>query len=177
MPLTGEAKREWQRTYDKTRRSIGRQVKREVVALVEGGASGHAVSRAILEGAREKLQTVLTEQGLLPTLVVAKVREKLDATRPYMLSVEGEKGKREAIEGDDNDAQLRACELAIKLHERAGTIPAPAGGNGGGTTINVFEVVYAPQITDPRLIPAIDAAPDEDPRVVDAQVLDSSDDA
>jgi len=176
MPLTGEAKREWQRTYDKERRSIGREVKRQVVALVEGGAPGHVVSRAILDGAREKLQTVLTDQGLIPTLVVAKVREKLEATRPYMLSVEGEKGKRVAIEGADNDAQLRACDLAIRLQERAGTIPTaaqPAGGAGG-----LHYHLHLGELAQPeRLIPAIDAAPDADQRVIDAQVLDSSDDA
>src|SRR3990167_7953639 len=171
MPLTGEAKREWQRIYDRERRKQGRMIAKTVKALVHQDAPLPTVSQEILQAAQGRLQTILTDQGLHADLLVAKVRDKLAASKHQ--TVAGE-----AIEADDNDAQLRAVEIGIRLHERAGTIPAPAGGNGGGgTTINVFEVVYAPQIADPRLIPAIDAASDADPRVIDAQVLDSSDDA
>ncbi|HAM39830.1 MAG TPA: hypothetical protein DCP69_00450 [Candidatus Omnitrophica bacterium] len=170
MPLTGDAKREWQRIYDRQRRQQGRIIAKTVKALATDTPLP-TVSQEILHAAQGRLQTILTDQGLHADLLVAKVRDKLAASRHQ--TVAGE-----AIEADDNDAQLRAVEIGIRLHERAGTIPAPAGGNGGGgTTINVFEVVYAPQIADPRLIPAIDAASDADPRVIDAQVLDSSDDA
>ena len=188
MPLTGEAKVEHNRQAYLKRKLERMTLRPREMRVIEGIAEGKTAVQALRDAGMsptngtlkarlapsgdlaQGLKVLLEQRGLTLDRVVKKVEGKLDSTRHQ--TVGGV-----AIEADDNDAQLRAVEIGIRLHERAGTIPAPAGGNGGGTTINVFEVVYAPQIADPRLIHALDAAPDADPRVIDAQVLDSSDDA
>ena len=70
--------------------------------------------------------------------ILRKVSRKMEATRLFNAA----KGRdadgnsvTECIVAQDNDAQLRATEIALDLAERAGTIPSasqgPAGGGGG----------------------------------------------
>jgi hypothetical protein len=121
MPLNGEAKREWQRNYMRAKRRAESpqaeaiaKVMRDALGTQRRGRPAAIPAEAIAEG-QAVLQAVLRETGLDIKTLVIKIAEQLQAQRPY--------GK-EAILSADNDAQLRACELAIKLHERAGTIPA-----------------------------------------------------
>ena len=190
MPLTGDAKAAYNERYYRARRvrEVTATLRPREMKTLEGIVSGKSVAAA-LTGAgfhpssstmrqrlrpggdlAEGLQVLLKSEGLTLQTLVSKTQKKLDAQRRYG---SGE----DAIVADDNDAQLRAVEIGLRLHERAGTIPSAPGNGGGGTTINVFEVLYSPQIQDQRLIPAIDAPPDADPRVIDAQVLGFSDDA
>ncbi|KKL41724.1 hypothetical protein LCGC14_2367450, partial [marine sediment metagenome] len=93
-------------------------------ALVPQRGGQRKFRRKQVDTAQAALDLALRSNKLGLKRVISKVADKLDATKPYMLSVEGEKGKRVALDADDNDAQLRACDLAMKLHERAGRIPA-----------------------------------------------------
>lgn len=82
------------------------------------------------------LGKLLDETGAGLKRVVAKAGDKLEARRVFNASKgRDEKGRSvtECIEVADNDAQLRAAELLIGLHERAGTIPTSAaqGVTGG----------------------------------------------
>jgi hypothetical protein len=71
--------------------------------------------------------------------ILRKFAEKLEAKK--LLVSRGSHGL-ETLEADDNDAQLRAAEGAVRLHERAGTIPAPSEPHGPGASITVIEVNY-----------------------------------
>ena len=70
--------------------------------------------------------------------MLRKVGEKLEATRWFNAAkvVRG-KSVTEAIVAGDNDAQLRAADLAIRLHERAGTIPTTQDQGRGGSGVSV----------------------------------------
>lgn len=132
MPLTGDAKTAYQRDYMQGRRSKDVQVAADAVARVIAPRRGRPrkLTDKQADTARAALTLAMRSNKLSLSRVVGKVAEKLDATKPYMLSVEGEKGKRIALDAADNDAQLRACDLAIKLHERAGKIPSASPDDG-----------------------------------------------
>ena len=167
MPLTGEAKREYQRVY--MRGYAQAKTKRGVVAAVRDALGVRLPGKPVQvsEAAKQVLAETLRSKSLDLDKIITTVHDSLAAERPY--------GK-DAISGPDNDARLRACDIGLRLHERAGTIPTvaqPAGGAGG-----LHYHLHLTELAQPeRLIPALDAAPDADPRVLDAQVLDSSDDA
>ncbi len=81
---------------------------------------------------REQLEQAMDLAGLTLPRVLDKLNAKMDAKR--LVSI----GK-EAIETEDNDAQLRATEQVIKLHDRAGTLPSAQEGSGSShITVNVL---------------------------------------
>ena len=151
MPLTGEAKRKWQREYMRAKRARARgetpvaemtRPQREAVvlkALMTGSRA--TVDRALEQTGltRQELTRQLTESGLSMRRILRKFAEKLEAKK--LLVSRGSHGL-ETLEADDNDAQLRAAEGAVRLHERAGTIPAPSEPHGPGASITVIEVNY-----------------------------------
>ena len=190
MPLQGEAKTEHNRQAYLKRKLERMTLRPREMRVIEGIAEGKTAVQALRDAGMsptngtlkarlapsgdlaQGLKVLLEQRGLTLDRVVAKVESKLDSTRPLRMA--GADG--EAIVADDNDAQLRAVEIGIRLHERAGTIPTatqPAGGAGG-----LHYHLHLTELAQPECsIPAIDAASDADPRVIDAQVLDSSDDA
>lgn len=157
MPLKDEAKREYQREYMRRKRAgeiPAREVpveadltprpreQRVIQALVTGEAK--TLSAAMIKAGfnptsktvrdrftpggdlREVLDQELTKAGLTLPRILGKVAAKLDAKKH--MTVAGD-----AIIAEDNDAQLRATDQAIRLHERAGTIPgAPQDERGSG---------------------------------------------
>jgi hypothetical protein len=56
----------------------------------------------------------------------------MDAKKQIMMGKVG-------ISVDDNDAQLRATEQVLKLHERSGRIPSNKEQNGGANIIVIIE--------------------------------------
>jgi len=146
MPITGEAKRKWQREYMRVKRARARgetpvkemtRPEREAVvlkALISGNRA--TVDRALEQTGitRQELTRQLTEAGLPIMRILRKFAEKLDAKKS--LVSRGSHGV-DTIESDDNDAQLRAAEGALRLHERAGTIPIAPEGSQGGSHITV----------------------------------------
>ncbi len=81
---------------------------------------------------REQLEQAMEKAGLTLPRILDKLNAKMDATR--LINV----GK-QAISTEDNDAQLRATELVIKLHDRTGKLPtAQEGSSGSNITVNVL---------------------------------------
>jgi hypothetical protein len=66
---------------------------------------------------RLELDKQLQTAGLTLEFALQRVRAKIDSKRLVVVN-------KVAIETEDNDAQLRAIENVLKLHERAGRIPA-----------------------------------------------------
>lgn len=103
---------------------------------------GQTVVDALLERFRDNLgdetiqallRTELAQAGLTTASAVRKIRDKMDAQKT--LTIAGQ-----AHTQDDNDAQLRAVEQAIKLMERAGTMPSAPQSveTGSQITVNVM---------------------------------------
>lgn len=90
-------------------------VARAITRVVRG--EGGQLADPVRETAQAALSLALRSNGLTVDRVISKVSDKLGAVRHQ--TVAGV-----AIEADDNDAQLRAAELGLRLHERAGTIPS-----------------------------------------------------
>lgn len=140
MPLTGERAREYHREYMRNRRAMAKQAGKLVKQAVTGlGRPITTATDEVKAVSQHALNMVLKAHGLELSRIVGKVNEKLDATRYY-------NGKDETILAQDNDAQLRAAEIAIGLHERAGTIPSSATSAPGGNSVTIVEMHYhAPQ--------------------------------
>ena len=179
MPLQGDAKREYQRVYMRGRRNPHVQAVAEAITAVIKPRHGRPriVSQPVQEAAQAGLALALRSNKLDLGELLPALREKVQARRMFNAAkIVNGKSVTEAIAIDDNDAQLRAIEQALDLHAKAGTIPTatqPAGGAGG-----LHYHLHLTELAQPECsIPAIDAAPDADQRVIDAQVLDSSDDA
>jgi len=153
MPLTGEAKRRYNVMYHARRTGKLDHIRPREVKVIEGIAEGKSVAQA-LQGAgfsasstslrerlrpggdlAEALRVLLTAKGLTMDALIGKAKDKLDAQRRYG---SGE----DAVIADDNDAQLRAVEIGLRLHERAGTIPAQAQSGAGNVSLTVVEVNY-----------------------------------
>ena len=105
-------------------------------AMMQAGINPHSTSirRRLAEGGdlRQQLDEALEAAGLTLPRVLQKLNAKMDATR--IISVD-----KKAIETEDNDAQLRATEQVIKLHDRAGTLPSAQEGSGSSNiTVNVL---------------------------------------
>lgn len=79
---------------------------------------------------REQLEKAMDTAGLTLPSCLIKLKAKMDATKP--LTIAGE-----AITTDDNDAQLRAVDMSLKLLDRAGKLPAEQESGSGGSTITV----------------------------------------
>ena len=158
MPLTGQAKTTYQREYMRRRRvGVTSEIRPREARVIESMVAGKSVSASLREagfsnGALRKrlrpggdlgeaLRRTLDDKGLTLDRVIGKVATKMDATRRYG---SGE----DAIVADDNDAQLRATDQAIRLHERAGTIPAAAASGGGAGGLH-----YHLHLGDLRSIP------------------------
>ena len=133
MPLTGEAKREWQRGYMRRYRQPVKVAKEQIKQAVE---SSRALAGLSVLVSQEVLRDQLQKLDLPLSLTIQTVKALHEAERPY---------GRDAISGPDNDARARACELSLKLHERAGTIPAGVQQSGNGThiTVNVLRFDHA----------------------------------
>jgi len=135
MPLQGEAKTEHNRQAYLKRKLERMTLRPREMRVIEGIAEGKTAVQALRDAGMsptngtlkarlapsgdlaQGLKVLLEQRGLTLDRVVAKVESKLDSTRPLRMA--GADG--EAIVADDNDAQLRAVEIGIRLHERAGT--------------------------------------------------------
>jgi len=105
-------------------------------AMMQAGINPNstAIRRRLGEGGdlREQLAEALDAAGLTLPRVLQKLNDKMDSKR--LVSI----GK-EAISTDDNDAQLRATEQVIKLHDRAGNLPAAQeSGTSAPITVNIL---------------------------------------
>ena len=76
---------------------------------------------------REELDKALEAAGITLPRTLQRLSDKLDATKTVVLD-------KVPTNVDDNDAQLRAIEQTLKLHERAGRIPSA---EQGGTTVKI----------------------------------------
>jgi hypothetical protein len=74
----------------------------------------------------------MVEAGLTLPFALNKLFSKMDAKKQIMMGKVG-------ISVDDNDAQLRATEQVLKLHERSGRIPSNKEQNGGANIIVIIE--------------------------------------
>lgn len=146
MPLTGDAKREYQRVYQRQVRKTA-AIAASVIAHAVKPSSGlpTQIPAEAHHAAQSVLQAILERQGLTVDRIVAKAREKLDATTKKTIA-------RKATTLADNDAQLRAADLAIRLHERAGTIPAIQEQARGGTGLSVQINFVMPNRPQPVVI-------------------------
>lgn len=79
---------------------------------------------------RQELDKQLETAGLTVPFALQKLRAKMDATKT--LTVAGD-----ALTTDDNDAQLRATDMTIKLLDRAGRLPGEPDKAVSSTTLNV----------------------------------------
>lgn len=106
-------------------------------AMVQAGfnPTSRSVRDEFLPGRNlhKQLMDALEEAGITLPFMTKKLYAKIEAKKH--MTIAGE-----ATEVDDNDAQLRALDIAIKLHDRAGTLPAmsESGGNGSTITVNVL---------------------------------------
>jgi|KBSMisStaDraftv2_1062788.scaffolds.fasta_scaffold06274_5 hypothetical protein len=84
---------------------------------------------------RAELDKNMETAGLTVPFALSKLRAKMDARKH--LTVAGE-----ALETEDNDAQLRATDMTIKLLDRAGKLPAEqeAIQGSGQITVNVLVI-------------------------------------
>ena len=127
MPLTGERRRTYDREYKRKRRAsvqIAAQAIVESVGAVARQSGGQTlVDRAAVTVGPGLIREALERSNLKLQRITDTVGAQLDAERPMMVRDGDEDGKRVTITTADNDARLRACEIGIKLHERAGTIP------------------------------------------------------
>lgn len=82
---------------------------------------------------REELDRQLEEAGLTLPLAIKRLSTKLDATKRLTIA-----GEAETV--DDNDAQLRAIDMTLKLHERTGRIPSAqeSAASGAQITVNIL---------------------------------------
>jgi hypothetical protein len=136
MPLTGDAKREYMRLYMRTIRARAREAGKLVSAAVQATQRRQQAQPVRVENTvKTVLGLTLVNKGLTLDRVCGKIADKLEAKRHQTVA-----GK--AMCADDNDAQLRATEQAIRLHERAGTIPAQAQSTSGNMSLTVIEVNY-----------------------------------
>lgn len=143
MPLSGEAKAKYNERYYRTRRAreVMSKLRPREIRVIEGITEGKTVGQALSAAGfhpnsstlrerlrhggdmAEGLRVLLADRGLTVKTLIDKTKAKLDASRRYG---SGE----DAIVADDNDAQLRAVEIGLRLHERAGTLPvAPTDGH------------------------------------------------
>ena len=152
MPLTGDAKREYQRAYMRQARQVvtkSRKLLKETVGREVAGAA--LVSHAARQVSQVKLTEALDQAGWT---VERHVSKRIQLTE-FKRTVGVENGV--AIEAPDGDVQCRAMDAMDRMLERAGTIPAasqPAGGSGG-----LHYHLHLGSLAVPRLIPAIDAVP------------------
>jgi len=83
---------------------------------------------------REALDKAMQAEGLTLPFALQKLKSKMDATKT--LTIAGEASTQE-----DNDAQLRATDMTIKLLDRAGKLPAEQGNEASSSPITVNVLV------------------------------------
>jgi hypothetical protein len=124
MPLTGEAGRTYQREYKRKQRASMRQAAEAIIrSVVPTNGRPSLLTQQAREVGQSVVREALEKSNLGLRRITDKVSERLDSSRPYAVTEEAG-GRKVTISAPDNDAQLRAAELGIRLHERAGTIPA-----------------------------------------------------
>lgn len=115
---------------------VSGQAKTLSAAMVQAGfnpTSQTVRNRFLPDGdLRQELNQALETAGITMPFMLLKLFAKLDAKKNVAIG-------KQAIETDDNDAQLRALEIAIKLHDRTGKLPtAQEGSSGSNITVNVL---------------------------------------
>lgn len=132
MPLTGEAKKEYQRIYMRGRsnKSIQKVAASLAQTLVPHRGRPHKLTDGQEETAQAALALALRSKRLDLDRYLGKLDEKLEAKKEHTVA-----GVRTISE--DNDAQLRAHDTFGDLLSRAGMIPNPGKTSNGGASITV----------------------------------------
>ena len=140
MPLTGEAKREYQRTYMRQSRRTLTRAKKQAKALTGKVLKGVALqTTAASSVAQQMVRDALDQKGLDMGLTIKTVKQLHGAKRPY--------GK-EALMSADNQARARGCELAIDLYSKAGLMPKGDEPLGGRADAKIRMVQIDPDGTE-----------------------------
>lgn len=147
MPLTGERAREYQREYKRTTRAAAKLAAKAIAQAAGEYEKGRPVALRDAAGAvgQGLLRDVLERSNLAMERLAGKLSEKVESKKYQQIG-------KETIIADDNDAQLRAIEMSLGLHERAGSIPAGVAQASGGNSVTIVEMHYhAPQqvVVDP----------------------------
>ena len=88
---------------------------------------------------RAELDKQLIAAGIDLPRILKKLSLKIDATKTISID-------KQALSVEDNDAQLRAVDMAIKLTDRAGKLPAEQEASATSTiTVNVLVVQDRPE--------------------------------
>ncbi len=158
MPLTGQAKREYQRDLMRKRRTLAKAAKIAIEQLTNNAPGRpRTIPSEVMAVAQTVLRDALDRAKVPLDVVIGKAAEKLEASRPYngYQLVDGT-AQSHTLMAQDNDAQLRATELLVDLHERAGTIPCrsnPDRSNGSHVTINLIKFTGTQSAhSDPRAL-------------------------
>lgn len=150
MPLTGEAKKAYQRTYMRGRsnKNVQKAADRigEVLAPYQGGR--HALTPYQEELANAALALALRSKDIDLDRIAGKLHEKLDSKR--IVNINGV-----PTEVEDNDAQLRALEFGYKVLGDAGMAPSTRDRQGNGNTITVNVLSFR---TEAKSVKDIDLA-------------------
>lgn len=117
---------------DGTARSITDAMR---IARINPSSSGIRERLAPGGDLRDQLDKAMETAGLTIPSVLQKLRAKMDSTNTIRVGDE-------ALSTEDNNAQLRATELTIKLLDRAGRLPAEqeSVGNNSPITVNVLVI-------------------------------------
>jgi len=144
MPLTGEAKRDYNRKHYQRRRAVsGIVTQTEVLAVRPGDQEAMGALTESVRQLRDLVQPSANVEAIKKAITVHEltvehlakgIRALTEAERPY--------GK-DATLGPDNDARARAWEIAWRLNERGGLIPVgvPDGGpTSGGARVRMVQI-------------------------------------
>lgn len=109
-------------------------------AMLQAGInpSSTSIRRRLGEGGdlRKQLDKALDAAGLTLPRILNKLAAKIDAQKTIIVD-------KAPFPTEDNDAQLRAVEQVLKLHDRTGKLPAIEQGGQGASTITVNVLVMA----------------------------------
>lgn len=159
MPLTGDAKREYQREYmRKTRRALAKAER--IVAKVGGkplsGCSAQSAAASMVS--QEMLGETLDRHAWTLDRHIAKRIALTEHERTHVTK-DGV-----TITAPDGDVQCRAMDAMDEMLERAGRIPTTVTSALGGTSVTIIGMHYnAPQQvvvgTERDALPVIDVVP------------------
>ena len=112
---------------DGTARSVA-----DAMRIARINPSSSAIRTRLAPGGdlRIALDKAMTEAGLTLPFTLNKLKSKMDATKTVQIGMD-------AIPIDDNNAQLRATDMTIRLLDRAGKLPAEQEQAGGSSSITV----------------------------------------
>jgi hypothetical protein len=141
MPLTGEAKREYER---QRRRRIAAAKRALIQQATDTRPPGRPIKHevAAMDLAKAELRSCLVAEDLGLTRFVRKLGQRIESGRMF-IAREG-KGKdavSHTVTAHDNQAQLRALEILRDLLEVSGELPsrgAPSGVSGSHITVKVL---------------------------------------